>query len=48
MMLNASISGIKDINLILRKLNGKREKMMNCLESYQKKAQSNGKRLLML
>ena len=48
MMLNVNTSGIKDINLISQKLSGKREKMMSYLESYLRKDQNNGKKLLML
>jgi hypothetical protein len=44
MMHNANINGIKDINQVLQKLSGKKERMMSFLQLLAKKAQNNGRK----
>lgn len=41
---NANISGIKVTNLQLQRPNGKKERMMNCSESYVRKVLNSGKK----
>lgn len=44
MMPSANINGIRDINLPSQKLNGKKEKMKNCLELLAKRVLNNGRK----